>query len=307
MYSLAVITGARRCLLSTLMPPELSCRFDFSATQSSLIAHLSSICFCLSPVNGPAGLGILAALGILRTMNWNSYAMIDVTPVDIVVNQILILAWYTAMRPEARNRIRVFNLTSSHLFPITWEQLFDNARVFAMESPSIKLIRPIIENPKQKRANPVKHAFLKLFSHLLFAHLVDCVLWLCGYKQILVRITRKMHHAFDILKPFTNNEWKWHADNIVEVQKQLTDTDNRLFFNDVGQVSMLDYCYLCWFGCRRYILKEDDSNIPKARKRMKMITIGYNTFLAFLYLLLLFTIGPLVVSGLRSLLAFVRL
>ena len=46
-------------------------------------------------VNGPSGISILAALGILRTINWNYYAKTDFVPVDKVVNAMIAVGWAT--------------------------------------------------------------------------------------------------------------------------------------------------------------------------------------------------------------------
>ncbi|CAF1642797.1 unnamed protein product, partial [Didymodactylos carnosus] len=48
--------------------------------------------------NGPSGLIIALGKGMLRTMLGNSNARADIIPVDIVVNMMISVAWYTAVK-----------------------------------------------------------------------------------------------------------------------------------------------------------------------------------------------------------------
>lgn len=46
--------------------------------------------------NGPAGLGLLGALGILRVFEWQGEALVDIVPVDLIANGLIAIAWHTA-------------------------------------------------------------------------------------------------------------------------------------------------------------------------------------------------------------------
>jgi fatty acyl-CoA reductase len=61
-----------------------------------LNSELEPIPGWIDNVNGPAGITVLAGLGILRCINWNYYAIADFVPVDKVVNSLIAIGWSVA-------------------------------------------------------------------------------------------------------------------------------------------------------------------------------------------------------------------
>lgn len=85
----------------------------------------------------------------------------------------------------------------------------------------------------------------------------------------MVRLVKLMHRAFDMLGYFARREWRFPCNNLFELANQLTEEDRNVFFMDVRSVDWRSYIHDFYMGIRRYLLKEDDSNISDARKRMK--------------------------------------
>ena len=97
-------------------------------------------------VNGPMGLGVLASLGILRTIDWNYYGVADFVPVDTVVNSMLVAARRAHLvHPK---EVVVYNASSSSLNPLTWGECFESLRAISMKAPPYKMLRIPIKVPK---------------------------------------------------------------------------------------------------------------------------------------------------------------
>ena len=59
--------------------------------------------------------------GILRSMKGESTAVADIVPVDIPINVMIAVAWYTAVaRPR---QLMVYHTTTGSLNPFTWGEM----------------------------------------------------------------------------------------------------------------------------------------------------------------------------------------
>lgn len=219
-------------------------------------------------VNGPMGLGTLASLGILRNIDWNYYGVADMIPVDVVANTMLAVAERTARIADAKQML-VYNCSSSSLNPITWGQGFEILRQESLKAPPYKMLRVPIDVPKHRRANPFMFKLTKL-SEILFAYFIDFILMLCGQKQILTKLTAKLHHGYEILLPFTTKEYTCSNENLMSAFDELHPDDKREFNFDVKSIDWQSNFRDCYYGTRTRLLKEDISNVPAALFKYKV-------------------------------------
>lgn len=233
-------------------------------------------------VNGIAGLGSLGAIGVLRIIDWNAGAISDMVPVDYVVNSIVCAAYSAAK--DAEQKLSVYNMTSGNMKPISWGAFFKLLRKEAADTPTNKIVRPMIEIPQHNRANPIKFILTKLFSELLFAYLIDTILALAGYKQIMVKITQKMHRGYRILRPFTINEWDFNSENLIKLHNSLSKTDQELFNFDMRDFDWNLQAKHTWHGARTLILKEEpcEESYKMARARQTLVTIVHYIMMAII-------------------------
>lgn len=244
-------------------------------------------------VNGPMGLGVLASLGILRNIDWNYYGVADLIPVDFVVNTMLAVAERTArLYPK---EIKVYNSSSSSLKQITWGQGFEVLRSESLKAPPYKMLRLPINVPRHRRANKIGFKLTKL-SELLFAYFIDFILMLCGQKQLLTKLTAKLHHGYEILRPFTTNEYTCSNDNLLAALDELHPDDKREFDFDIRPLDWEQAFRDSYYGARRRLLKEDISNVPAALFKMKILTVVETAFKIMCY--------SLVATGLYRLYTF---
>lgn len=293
-------------------------------------------------INGPVGLSVLGALGILQKIKVNSEVVFDLIPVDIVANAIVSVGWaavekrhefkvsptaqpckitqtagdnnnyiapdvissiknnntrsthnnsnnnnkvintiskfekaFTAnSRPDGT--VRVFNLTTGSENPCSFYHYFSTGREEALRKPSERALRPLLTIPKQKGMNPIQYWIHKVFSHLLFAYILDTLLALFGQKKMVVKAVNRMHHANEIFDFFCSNQWHFNTDNVKHL-RELQSADDRQEFNcDVRAIDWSKYAQIGWLGCRRFILKEDDDTFEAAKQRYRKICFMYH-------------------------------
>ena len=209
----------------------------------------------------------------------------DIIPVDFVVNSLIVAAWHTATQPPSARQL-VMHITSGVQNPITWGQILDFSRQSALRSPSIKLVRPIARNPVSARGplGKASHLFIKFFSHYVFAYLFDLFLLATGNKRLMVKVTGKMHRAFDVLEHFTNHQWCFRYHHYGKVFAKLSPKERALFESNVGVIDWPAYCDALTVGSRRYLLNEDDSTIEAGLRRQHWLTVAYRIVDGLLYL-----------------------
>jgi fatty acyl-CoA reductase len=73
-----------------------------------------------------------------------------------------------------------------------------------------------------------------------------------------------------LTKYFVEKDWLFHDTNVQSLLEQLTPEDRDIFYFDIKQLIWASYLERCVKGVRQYILKDDLSTLPEARKRYKM-------------------------------------
>ncbi|KAI1289356.1 putative fatty acyl-CoA reductase [Halotydeus destructor] len=239
-------------------------------------------------VHGPAGLSVLAGVGILQAVDWDYNVKADVCPVDLLANMLITSAWH--MATQRPGTLEVYNMSSTNLVPMASGDFMAHARIVNEKYPSIYNIRPPAHPPK-KRPHPLVHAIERFLYHVLFAYLIDFVLLLVGQKRIMVRIVSKMHRAIDLMQFFVLNEWQFKSANFTKLLEDLSPGDEVEFDCDMSKFrasngDIYQAIENTWWGCRRYILNESDSNVGMARKKYVVICFLYRVYQVFqLYIL----------------------
>lgn len=132
-------------------------------------------------LHGPAGLSILAGLGIIQTIDWEPEVKPDAIAVDHLCNALIASAWH--MNITSRNQHKIFNLTSSNLRPMSAFQFMTHARKASLKYPSLYMVRPLMY-PPSGRINPILYRIQQFFYHILFAYFIDFFLALSGRPKL---------------------------------------------------------------------------------------------------------------------------
>lgn len=260
--------------MSENLVQKLNGKFPIAVVRPSIV--VPSICEpfggWVDSINGPMGLGALASIGIVRYVDWNYYANADIIPVDTCANVMLAAAERAVRLNKTFNdkSLKVYNLTTTTIYPQTWGQIFEQLRAASIRSPPLKMLRTPINPPKIKRANKLVLYASKL-SEILFAYFIDFLLIVCGQKRILVKITAKLHRAYEILLFFMTNEFTSSVDNFVSAHNELHPDDKQSFGFDMTKVDWNKYFDDAYLGTRSKILRENPTSIPAAKTKMQII------------------------------------
>lgn len=249
--------------------------------------------FILSPVREPelgwfdepqtgAGLGALFSLGLLRMGNLRLDYPVEAVPVDMCVNALITLPWYMVQKSE--KSLQVFNMSSSRDRPVTGRDMFGIGIRLGYLYPSTKQIRPPVEefHYVPTRAYVWIKAF---FTHTLFSLMIDFLLLITGQKPMMYKLTTKVVNAVRQIFE-TMNDYK--EELIIEMGNldlvysssatALSNEERKIFEYNLLDIDWIKCGYANHLRFRRHVLKEPDSTLEYARKRLKVIDVLYRVF-----------------------------
>lgn len=118
--------------------------------------------------------GIMAEIsrGSVRSAYGNPKIIMDIIPVDTVVNTILTAAWHTVAYNQ--EKIRVYNCTSGSINRIYWKDLGTLTKRYAMEYPT-KYLNWYPEF--NFHTNHLLHRMYEIFLHRTLAYISDAILY----------------------------------------------------------------------------------------------------------------------------------
>lgn len=128
-------------------------------------------------INGPTGMILAFGKGLLRTMLFNSKACADLIPVDIVINLMITVAWYTATKRP--NSIRIYNCTSGN--SLKWKEIEEMVFPLTKKYPSLQVFRYPGGKFKESR---IYNQICTLVNHQIPAYLIDSFRWALGKKPM---------------------------------------------------------------------------------------------------------------------------
>ncbi|XP_034364143.1 fatty acyl-CoA reductase 1 [Arvicanthis niloticus] len=127
--------------------------------------------------------------------------------------------------------------------------------------------------------------YWKGVKHTVPALLLDLALRLTGQKPWMMKTITRLHKAMVFLEYFTSNSWVWNTDNVNMLMNQLNPEDKKTFNIDVRQLHWAEYIENYCMGTKKYVLNEEMSGLPAARKhlnKLRNIRYGFNTILVIL-------------------------
>ncbi|TSQ92664.1 Fatty acyl-CoA reductase 1 [Bagarius yarrelli] len=213
--------------------------------------------------NGPSGIFIAAGKGILRTMRASNSAVADLVPVDVVINTTLAAAWYSGLQKHTRPKsLLVYNCTTGAINPFHWGEVENCINMTFKTNPLEQAFRRPNVN---LRSNPFTNQYWTTVSHTIPALLYDTYLWLTGQKPRMMKTITRLHKAMMVLEYFTSHSW--------------------VFNFDVRQLHWAEYMENYCMGTKQYVLNEELSGLPAARKhlnKLRNIRYTFNTVLVIL-------------------------
>ncbi|XP_008309561.1 fatty acyl-CoA reductase 1 isoform X2 [Cynoglossus semilaevis] len=230
--------------------------------------------------NGPSGIFIAAGKGILRTMRASNDAVADLVPVDVVINATLAAAWFSGSQLKTRPKnMLVYNCTTGGINPFHWGEVEYCINVTFKAQP---LERAFRRPNVTLRSNPFTNHYWTAVSHTLPALLYDAYLWLTGRRPRMMKTISRLHKAMMVLEYFTSHSWVWNTENVTMLLSQMSSEDKKMFNFDVRQLHWAEYMESYCMGTKKYVLNEELSGLPAARKhlnKLRNIRYTFNTLL----------------------------
>jgi len=221
--------------------------------------------------NGPTGLIAGASAGLLRVTRVNEDLVGDIIPVDFSTNLMIAAGWHTAItKPQ---EIVTYSCSTSHQNPITWKQF----RLYATEALMANPTKDMLWYPNFTcQSNYISHECIALFLHYIPAYTLDFIARILGKPQRLVRFYDKAHKAIDTLSFYLLNSWCFVSVNTIRLSDQLSAIDRSTFYFDVREINWPQYITDYVLGIRRFILKDDYSTLPVAKRNLKRLFWAHN-------------------------------
>ncbi|CAH2056126.1 unnamed protein product, partial [Iphiclides podalirius] len=221
--------------------------------------------------NGPVGILVASGKGILRSIYSNPDLEADYMPVDIAIKGFIVAAWIRGTKElQPTDDIPIYNCCAGNLNKITMNEVVELGH---------RVIRTMPLNGALWRAGgsitTSKTIFYikVLFLHLLPAILVDLLLWTLGRKPMLIKIQRRIYIANLALRYYLTQQWTFSNDNFVKLRSTLKNIDKEHFYYKMENIDRTEFFRASCLGGRKYLLKEMDEDIPKAKAHYRRMII----------------------------------
>ncbi|XP_065216397.1 putative fatty acyl-CoA reductase CG5065 [Planococcus citri] len=215
-------------------------------------------------LNGPVGLFTARGTGVMRTSMMNIDVKSDVIPVDITINSLLTLPWANS-KEKLLKEIAVYNITQTAYNEMVWReiiQLFQNA---LEKYPFEKMLW--YPSSDTFPNNLAIYTIKCIFFHYLPAYLIDFILVLIGQKPFLIRTHDKLRQGEKVLRYFSQQQWAFLHDKLLNIEGLLNNADNRIFpINMNVEPDTVRYTENATIGVKVFIFKEDMKNLDNARR-----------------------------------------
>ncbi|KAK0176558.1 hypothetical protein PV328_000679 [Microctonus aethiopoides] len=224
-------------------------------------------------ISGITGIMLEISRGTIRSIICNDKFIVDVVPVDFVVDTLITAAWHTAM--QHNKNIKVYNCVSSTINPITWKNFGELTRKYAIKLPTVYAMwYPGFTF----RTNRFIHNVVSIIFHFLPAFIADLILNLRGKRSIMVKIMRRTERSANTGEFFAINEWRFQGENMRRLINavETTDGESKNFNVDITTLNWDLYVKRCILGIRQYILNDDLDTLTKARNRMSKYVKNLN-------------------------------
>lgn len=206
--------------------------------------------------------------GTITSMRVEGDYTVDLIPVDVVCNTMITAAWANSFTRS--NTVPVYNCTSGQLNPINWTDLGDKIIKYSRKNPT----KYVMLYPGYSYIiNPFLHRLVEVFLHFLPAIIFDFMLKAQGKKTFMFKLAKRFKVASDTGSYFALHEWNFDTRNFRRLMRVARETqlDADEFNFDMSNMDWDSYVENYMMGIRTFVLKDDTSSLPKARRKLQRI------------------------------------
>uniref|UniRef100_A0A336M984 Fatty acyl-CoA reductase n=1 Tax=Culicoides sonorensis TaxID=179676 RepID=A0A336M984_CULSO len=230
----------------------------------------------INNLNGPYGVSIGGLLGVLRICYGKEDSALDVIPVDVTVNGMILSACKRHIVDEST---AVYN---ANFLKTSIGQIDRSGKAVEFEFPLSKTIWT-----KNVTCTTCKYNFIiqSILFHFIPAALIDGLLKFMDKKPQLLKVHRKVQAAQKALALFMKTSFEIFNYNFTHLDCYLNEEDRKTFDIKITEVAKYhDRFNKNTIKCiRKYILKDPDETIPAARKRLGRLKLADNVVRAIFW------------------------
>ncbi|XP_012234937.2 putative fatty acyl-CoA reductase CG5065 isoform X2 [Linepithema humile] len=239
-------------------------------------------------LNGIVGLLIAAGKGVVRSMHCNGRYHIEAIPVDIAINNLIVIAYRVGTKQEKSKSIPVFNVTQGRITEMTFDETLELGRRVYYEYP---FDGQVWYPDGNIRSNKFVHNLFVFFFHIIPAYFIDFLMLIFRQKRFMVKLQKRISAGLEVLQYFTTRKWIFYNNKITTIFDELSPEDKKLFRTYIDSNSdKIEYTKNCILGARQYCLKEDLSSLPRARRHQKIMYVLHITTVYLFYFGILYYI-----------------
>ncbi|XP_023179611.1 putative fatty acyl-CoA reductase CG5065 isoform X2 [Drosophila hydei] len=243
-------------------------------------------------LNGPTGLMIGCGKGVIRSVLVKKENKAEVIPVDYAINGLIVIPYEFNKQAKRPADVPVYNITNADFRKMAMGDIVEVSKRINQQVPfnaGLWYPDPCVTT------NELYHKFNVAMFHWLPAYLLDFLMLILGQKRFMLRVQEKISTGLGVLQFFTLNPWVFKSDNYGSLWNNLGEQDKTIFNMDMNVKDTEEtYLTVCARGARKFILKEKDEDLPKARLHMRIqwfVDVICKTLIvgAFFYYLLKWT------------------
>ncbi|GJQ85401.1 hypothetical protein Trydic_g10175 [Trypoxylus dichotomus] len=224
---------------------------------------------------GPTGICAGAASGIIRTICCKRDMNANIVPADTCVAAMIVSAWDVAQRSSFRGSgdIPIYNYSSSKENPINWGEFLMINKLWAELNPPSNSLWTVLFDTSE---STVVYTIRKVLYHTIPGALIDFLSLLGGRKPRMIKLYFKVHKFLDVLSYFSSKEWKCNNDNVVKLWCKMSPRDKEIYPFSMATVHWTVYFKSYMLGIRKYLLKDSEQTLTKAKKRRLRMKVLHN-------------------------------
>ncbi|KAK1136442.1 hypothetical protein K0M31_000994 [Melipona bicolor] len=231
------------------------------------------VCGWLDNFNGPVGMMVAGAKGLLRVLRVQPNISNDFLPVDIAIKIMVIATWKRGLETITKDpSVYVYNGSSYQIHHISIKEMVTLGLQLNEKLP----LEGTVWYPQViLTSNRTLHYVLTLFMHVLPALIIDEIFKVIGRQQMLLKIQKTIYCSVTQLNHFLYNEWIIHNSNTLDVlMTQVPLAEREIFSYEYFNFNIQEYFMNCLIGAKRYLLNEDLTRLEDAKRhynRMKYV------------------------------------
>lgn len=212
---------------------------------------------------GPTGLIASAASGFLHVMHGGSDVFSNIVPADMVVNAIIASGWDIGQKGH---KLPIYNFVSTQN-PVSWGEYVELTRLGLNYPFSNSIWYMSLVFTRRKWLYDV----LKFALHVIPAFILDITLRCFQQKPHFLKKYTKIHNFVRVLSYFTNKDWEYKNDHVIQLWTKMTSKDKCLFNFDISTLNWNDYFKHYMKGIRVYLFKDELKNLQTAQNRYQRL------------------------------------